>query len=194
MSNPFFEKPILNSPYEYPSRHWELDETDGLVATDSSGNGNDGDLTGEVEWRPGEGQFKGALWFSPDDIYATLRVPTTGMSVAEGTLMVWGKLVEPYPTNRDNASYFFGHTTWPSFNNRMQLYMNNTDTILDLGLGDSHTRRTDILTLETEIWYHVALTWDVGNYVVYVNGDVALYEESGINPTGFTEWSKQANW
>lgn len=25
MENPFFERPILNSPYEYPSRHWELD-------------------------------------------------------------------------------------------------------------------------------------------------------------------------
>ena len=27
LSNPFFEAPILNSPYEYPRRHWELDET-----------------------------------------------------------------------------------------------------------------------------------------------------------------------
>jgi hypothetical protein len=27
MSNPFFDHPILNSPYEYPARHWELDET-----------------------------------------------------------------------------------------------------------------------------------------------------------------------
>ena len=26
MENPFFDKPIINSPYEYPSRHWELDE------------------------------------------------------------------------------------------------------------------------------------------------------------------------
>jgi type III restriction enzyme len=26
MSNPFFEHPILNSPYDYPTRHWELDE------------------------------------------------------------------------------------------------------------------------------------------------------------------------
>ena len=25
MTNLFFEKPILNSPYGYPSRHWELD-------------------------------------------------------------------------------------------------------------------------------------------------------------------------
>lgn len=26
MSNPFFDHPILNSPYECPMRHWELDE------------------------------------------------------------------------------------------------------------------------------------------------------------------------
>ncbi len=26
MSNPFFEHPILNSPYECPTRHWELDD------------------------------------------------------------------------------------------------------------------------------------------------------------------------
>jgi hypothetical protein len=25
MSNPFFDHPILNSPYESPRRHWELD-------------------------------------------------------------------------------------------------------------------------------------------------------------------------
>ena len=26
MEQRFFEQPILNSPYEYPARHWELDE------------------------------------------------------------------------------------------------------------------------------------------------------------------------
>ena len=26
MNNPFFEQPILNTPYGYPGRHWELDE------------------------------------------------------------------------------------------------------------------------------------------------------------------------
>jgi len=25
-SNPFFDHPILNSPYELPARHWELDK------------------------------------------------------------------------------------------------------------------------------------------------------------------------
>ena len=27
LSNPFFDQPVLNSPYERPNRHWELDET-----------------------------------------------------------------------------------------------------------------------------------------------------------------------
>ena len=26
MSEQFFEKPILNSPYDYPNRHWELNK------------------------------------------------------------------------------------------------------------------------------------------------------------------------
>jgi hypothetical protein len=26
LSDPFFDHPILNSPYDYPRRHWELDE------------------------------------------------------------------------------------------------------------------------------------------------------------------------
>jgi len=26
MDNRFFEKPVINSPYEYPGRHWELDD------------------------------------------------------------------------------------------------------------------------------------------------------------------------
>ena len=25
MPNPFFDRPVLNSPYEYPIKHWELD-------------------------------------------------------------------------------------------------------------------------------------------------------------------------
>jgi len=27
MSDAFFDHPILNSPYDYPTRYWELDES-----------------------------------------------------------------------------------------------------------------------------------------------------------------------
>ena len=37
MSQAFYERPILNSPYEYPGRHWQLDDrglpTDEVVET-----------------------------------------------------------------------------------------------------------------------------------------------------------------
>ena len=43
MSNAFFERPIVNSPYEYPRRHWKLDES--------------GQPTGEVEERRRRAEF-----------------------------------------------------------------------------------------------------------------------------------------
>ena len=40
MANPFFDHPILNSPYESPPRHWELDEhgqpTQQIVGSDKT--------------------------------------------------------------------------------------------------------------------------------------------------------------
>ncbi len=37
MSDTFFKKPIRNSPYEYPSRHWQLDDSG--LPTHSISNG-----------------------------------------------------------------------------------------------------------------------------------------------------------
>lgn len=151
--------------------YWKLDESSGTIAADTAEGNIDGTLYGDLEWRPGEGKAGGALFFSSDDNTARVEIPTTGMSASEGTMMIWCKLAGPYPTDRIDASYFFGHTTRPPYANRIQLYMDNNDTILDLGLGDSHTRRTGIKRLQTRIWYHIALTWDSGRYVVYVDGE-----------------------
>jgi len=151
--------------------YWRLDESSGTIAADMAGGDNDGTLSGDVEWRPSEGRAGGALFYSSEDNTARVEIPTTGMSVSEGTMMIWGNLAEPYPTDRDDSSYFFGHTTQPSYSNRIQLYMNENNTFLDLGLGDSHARDNDIVELQTETWYHVALTWDSGRYVVYLDGE-----------------------
>ncbi|MFC1634849.1 LamG-like jellyroll fold domain-containing protein [Planctomycetota bacterium] len=151
--------------------YWKLDESSGTIAADTAGGDNDGMLYGNLEWRPGEGKEGGAIFYSRYGNTARVEIPTTGMSASEGTMMIWGNLAGPYPTNRVDASYFFGHTTRPPYANRIQLYMDGDDTILDLGLGNSHTRRTGIKRLQTRIWHHVALTWDSGGYVVYVDGE-----------------------
>ena len=50
MSNPFFDHPILNSPYRLPGRHWELD--------------SDGQPTQKIIETRRRAEFK---WFSPGE-------------------------------------------------------------------------------------------------------------------------------
>ena len=164
-----------------PVGHWTLDETDGTVAADSSRTGgNDGVLNGAaMAWA--SGKVGGALSFdgaaSGTDY---VEISTTGISTAAGTIALWGQLA-PEP-QAPETRYFYGHTTLPAWQNRIQLYMDASDTVLDLGLGDSHNRHKDIEVLETETWYHLALTWDGGNYAVYVNGaELATGEYAGLD-------------
>jgi len=150
---------------------WTLDEGMGTLAVDWSGHDNHGSLTGTaLSWMPDDGMIGGALSFNgteSDTDY--VEISTADISLTAGTVAMWGKL-RPDPQS-PATRYFFGHTAIPAFSDRIQLYMDNSDTILDLGLGDSHDRHTDIMSLTTETWYHVALTWDGGRYVVYVNGE-----------------------
>jgi hypothetical protein len=150
---------------------WTLDEGMGALAVDWSGHDNHGRITGTaLSWIPDDGMIGGALSFdgtaSGTDY---VEISTADISLAAGTVAMWGK-IRPNPQS-PATRYFFGHTTIPAFSDRIQLYMDNSDTMLDLGLGDSHDRHTDIMSLTTETWYHVALIWDGGRYVVYVNGE-----------------------
>jgi hypothetical protein len=66
--------------------HWKLDEGSGTIASDSSGNGNDGTINGGPQWV--EGKIGGALDFDGTDDYVT-----TGTSLlsdrTEFTLSCW---------------------------------------------------------------------------------------------------------
>ncbi|MCP4260661.1 MAG: LamG domain-containing protein [Planctomycetes bacterium] len=164
--------------------YWKFDETSGTVAADSEGGDNDGTLFGDqVGWAGGK---SGGALSHGGLLDAGVEFPTTGMSATAGTVAMWGLLADPQPAQ---TKYLFGHTTIPVWNNRVQLYMNDGDNLLDIGLGDSHTRDTDIVELPMEEWFHVALTWDSGNYVVYLNGE----EISSGAYTGLAELHPVAN-
>ena len=164
--------------------HWKFDESSGITAADSAGGDNDGTLIGdELAWV--EGRSGGALSHGGLSD-ARVEFPTTGLSTTAGTVAMWGVLADPQPAQ---TKYFFGHTTQPQWTNRIQLYMNDGDNLLDLGLGDSHNRQNDIVELPMEEWVHVALTWDSGRYLVYVNGE----EVATGNYTGLTDVNDIAN-
>jgi hypothetical protein len=162
--------------------YWPLDEAEGTVAADVSGTGNDGALRADVQWQPDGGNVGGALLWGSVDATSGIEIATTDMSYLRGTVMLWGNMTEPQPAR---TKYFLGHTTQPSYANRIQLYMDSGNTMLDLGLGDSHTRQTDILTLPTETWLHLALTWDTGDYVIYLDGEeIASGSYAGMTTLG----------
>jgi len=159
--NPMIETTI---DYEYDYGlvgHWKFDEGSGSSAVDSSGNNNTGSLINGPIWT--NGKIDGALSF--DGVDDAVQIGTSNISVSGGTIAFWA-----YAENFSSAHhFFFSHMTQP-WSNRIQLYTDNTEGYLDLGLGDSHTRHTNIQDLNTNIWYHITLTWDGANYVVYVDG------------------------
>ena len=151
--------------------YWKFDEASGTTAADMAGGDNDGTLIGDgLVWSAGK--FGGALLFPGDPIDARVQYPTTGMSVTGGTVAMWGLLTDPQPET--DGRYFYGHTTQPQFSNRIQIYLQELTTpsrLLDIGLGDAHALDVDIIELPMEQWLHVALTWDNGNYAVYLDGE-----------------------
>ncbi len=155
---------------------WKLDETSGSVAYDSSGSGNNGDLVSEATWAPTSGILGGALSFG-QTAEDGVAISTTEMSVSAGTIALWGWLEAG---TQSDYRFFFGVKN--DAGNRIQLYM-DSGTWLDLGLGDAHHRHDDIYQFNVETWYHIALTWDGGNYAVYVNGDeeVVTGSYTGLN-------------
>ncbi len=161
-------------------------------------DGNNGILKDGAVLQADAGLSGGAVTLPTPESY--VEIPTTGMSAWSGTIALWLKITgaQDSPEHR----YIFGHTTEPHYSNRIQLYMNDGNTMLDVGLGDSHDTKNDIVNLDADKWQQIALTWDNGAYTVYLNGEkVAQGEYSGlekINPisnignNGRSDWRDQS--
>jgi uncharacterized repeat protein (TIGR02543 family) len=156
--------PSTTIDYEYDNglvAHWKFDDGSGNSAVDSSGNSNTGILVNGPTWTTGK--FNGGLSF--DGLDDTVEIGTADLNSGAGTIALWGYAVSFAPTTQ----YLFGHASQP-WANRIQLYTDDQEGYLDLGLGNSHSTHTRIHNLDTQRWYHIALNWDGSNYTVYVDG------------------------
>ena len=150
-------------PGPSPVGWWRLDETSGTTAEDYA-NGYDGTVTG-AEWTIA-GYNGGALSLDGTSGHRC-QIPSSALSTSEGTISMWAYL----STGQTDIRYFFGHTSSSSaWADRIQLYMDNSDLQLDLGLGDTHKLDLNVMALSIETWYHIVLTWNGSDYVVYVDG------------------------
>jgi hypothetical protein len=151
--------------------YWSFDEGQGTQAADITGNGNDGTFNGGVEWAPG---YKGSA----------VRLDTTGERVQIGpldpsaknnamTLAAWinwegqghaiehqgifGKRLGWAPPDHPTTKWF-----WEAQPDGDMVFRNG---------GAAVNWNNGLLTPYPNEWIHVALTWDDGATVQYVNGE-----------------------
>ncbi|NIP53351.1 MAG: hypothetical protein GWN67_23055, partial [Phycisphaerae bacterium] len=147
--------------------HWKFDDGSGSSTVDSSGNNNTGTLINGPTWTTGK--INGALSF--DGVDDTVEIGTMNLNSGAGSITLWSYAASYAPTGQ----YLFGHASQP-WANRIQLYTDDAEGYLDLGLGNSHSTHTRVHNFDTQRWYHIALTWDGSNYTVYVD---SLAEATG---------------
>jgi len=143
---------------------WRLDDGSGTTAVDSSGAGNDGTLTGDPKWTAGK--VGGALAFDGGD-YVT--VPGTADIKPESlTLMTWVLFDTVAGGRQDYVS-------------------KDDDYAFSLHEGAADQKTHGIVTsagdwmvvhgntvVETDTWYHSAMTYDAGTQmlILYLDGEV----------------------
>ncbi len=141
---------------------WKLDETSGITAADSSGNGNDGTLRGDPQWV--SGWINGALNLDGDGDYVdcgydpifdvtgeiTVAAWVTIRSVPTEWVTVVSKGEYAWRISNDSADprFHFGVTIWSEVNP-------SVNGVTEVGYDE---------------WHHVAGTYDGSDINLYLDG------------------------
>ena len=159
---------------------WKLDESSGLTAADSSGNGNDGTLDASMngdEWTTGV--VGGALEFDGND--ELIRVSGASLNITnEITLSVWvwhsafrAGQYERYVEVKGGIAIIRKNS-----DGRLQFYIKTDGTTRHLLVSD---------VLVEGQWQHVAGTWDGTTQRLYLDGvEIDSQTPGGVldDPTG----------
>ncbi len=159
--------------------HWAFDDGKGDTVTDHSGNANDGTIEGKGTWVPGI--LDGALDFSRDDQTKVTIPNADALNLVDAiTLAAW---VNP------RSVYLGGN--WQERNcvaakiRSYYLDFNEQGLISSYIYGPQPQQwviGTTDASQKLNEWFHVAITYDGKEHLIYVNGkaDVALARQGGI--------------
>ena len=139
---------------------WKLDETSGLIAADSSGNGNDGTLGDMVgnEWTTG--RVGGALAFDGDDDH---HIDGIG-KCPKGNYTVAGWAIDTGSDYDWMTLYSAEQHIWFGVDSEA-----SAAVWLDCG-GSGKGALTTAGTWTQDAWHHIAATWDGSNIHIYIDG------------------------
>ncbi|HEY4186583.1 MAG TPA: LamG domain-containing protein [Polyangia bacterium] len=152
--------------------HWPLDDSTGATATDHSGHGHDGTLTGGT-WI--DGHFGGALHFASGD---AVSVPSFPDAASSWTVALWarppsGDFGTDYLTLVSTELVFIGG--W-----QMNVTLSPSGSYYEfaywIGPGDSDYAYLDCNCVDVDQWTHLAATLDsaAGLLSFYKNGALQM--------------------
>ena len=160
--------------------YWPLDEGEGTIAKDESGNGNDGQIEGVAEWVTGIWISGGALELKAEN-KAKVKILNNPSICATNaiTLCAWIKLFSIY----EGDNWKLGNTV---MGKRVAYYLiigaGRNPQSLFYGTIPKNTWLVGKTDLKRYIgkWVHVACVYDGSKHVLYVNGNRdASREETG---------------
>ncbi|MHC4534380.1 MAG: LamG domain-containing protein [Planctomycetota bacterium] len=158
--------------------HWRLDEGSGTLASDTSGNGNDGVLEGDAKWVAG--QLGGAIEFNGQN--ARVVAPYIPLDSRSHTITMWVNavlytgeqvVISQVENNSTNLSLHYriggpGSGNVPPGGVRMGFYSNDLDTPGDL--------------IQENQWYHLTFWYDFENQNRRIYIDGVMQAEGGAGP------------
>jgi hypothetical protein len=143
--------------------HWKLDDRQGTVAKDSSGNGNDGAIEGSAQWT--KGKRAGALYLSGKKSQVEIANETPFDITERITVTAWIK--SPPFTREHQAIVTKGDDAW-----RLQRDA-KTRSISWCCTGLSHSKIGEVdgnAVVDDGKWHHVAGVYDGTTSSLYVDG------------------------
>ena len=146
--------------------HWRFDEGEGTTAFDSSGHGNDGEISG-AEWNTGVSGD--ALDFDTVDrvevagwdnapLYATDEITMTAWYNWDGSTTVGGNV------------YIIGHP-FSAEDTLFGLYIDSGPSQIRCSVMTESTRVVVRDTSPVDMWTHAACTYDSAQLRLFVNGE-----------------------
>jgi hypothetical protein len=164
--------------------HWNLDETDGIVAADGVGAAN-GTLVGDPVWQPAGGKVNGALQFDGIDDYVSTAF-VADPSKRQLSIFAWVKGGAP------------GQVIISQENGIDWLKADAADGALMTELKYPSPKAKPLASqavITDDNWHHVGVVWDGSNRMLYVDGiEVAKDAQAALAPaTGSLHIAGPAN-
>jgi hypothetical protein len=162
--------------------YWKLDEENGTIAGDSSGNSNNGTLQNGPGWV--DGKYGKALSFDGTDDYVTIQ-DSASLRVQSFSIAAWVYMtVRPYQAGHPshlhvcivNKLHYYNTATIAGYKLDFE-YPTSTNDTLVISIGDGVAQRfllqyNSINDLTLSQWHQIVGTYDGSTAKIYIDGQL----------------------